>query len=147
MSGRVTTRNFPRTTNFYKNGGVVKGSSPTSKSDDKIIRVTSGEYVQPVASVKYYGRRMMDAIRTRAIPRDALSKIVTRIHIPAVPSVEHRFAYATGGPVTRGSGQDLSAQSNLSIGPFNITAEQPLADRLNEAIEQTVIDVMRQEVM
>lgn len=53
-------------------GGIIEGRSPGPKSDDKVVRVTSGEYVQPVASTRYYGRDAMEALRTRSISRERL---------------------------------------------------------------------------
>ena len=60
-----TRRKFPR-------GGVVPGNSPTTTADNIPARLTAGEFVHPVSSVRYYGTSIMEAIRRRAIPRDIL---------------------------------------------------------------------------
>jgi hypothetical protein len=54
-------------------GGVVGGTSPSTTADNIPAHLTAGEYVQPVGSVQYYGRGAMEAIRTRAIPRQMLA--------------------------------------------------------------------------
>jgi TP901 family phage tail tape measure protein len=75
-------------------GGEVGGVSPSSRADDKIIRATSGEFMQPVSSVNYYGKGVMEAIRRRSIPREALS----RFSLPGVRSGSYSFA--EGGMVS-----------------------------------------------
>lgn len=53
-------------------GGLIGGFSPTPMADDKIIAATSGEYMQQVSAVRYYGTDVMDALNARRIPREAL---------------------------------------------------------------------------
>jgi TP901 family phage tail tape measure protein len=53
-------------------GGPIGGWSPTPTADNIPLWGTAGEYMQPVASVDYYGLGFMEALRTRSIPRDAL---------------------------------------------------------------------------
>lgn len=48
--------------------GIVGG--PTE--DANLILASKGEFMQPVAAVNYYGTGLMEAIRTRAIPREIL---------------------------------------------------------------------------
>ena len=52
-------------------GGPVPGSSPHAKADNIPAWLTAGEWVQPVDSVNYYGRDIMEAIRKKKIPREA----------------------------------------------------------------------------
>jgi TP901 family phage tail tape measure protein len=58
----------------FADGGEITGYSPHSRADNIQINATAGEFMQPVASVDYYGKGAMEAIRTRAIPRDVLSQ-------------------------------------------------------------------------
>lgn len=79
-------------------GGPVKGYSPTSKSDNIPAMLTADEFVQPVETVKYYGKTAMEAIRRRLIPREALQGF-------SFPKIPHpSYAFQTGGAVaSRGS--------------------------------------------
>lgn len=52
-------------------GGIIDGYSPHDKADNIPAWLTANEYVQPVASVKYYGTDFMEAVRTRKYPRFA----------------------------------------------------------------------------
>ncbi len=54
----------------YASGGEIKGYSPHSRADNIPINATAGEFMQPVAAVRHYGRGVMEAIRTRSIPRE-----------------------------------------------------------------------------
>lgn len=57
----------------FADGGEIGGYSPNPRADNVPIMATAGEFMQPVAAVDYYGKGAMEAIRTRAIPRDVLS--------------------------------------------------------------------------
>lgn len=94
-------------------GGPVLGKSPSSKADDKIIAVTSGEYVHPVDSVKYYGQQIMEGIRTKAIPRELFNSF-GNFKLPSKNT--NRFAFATGGSITKNSGIENLPQNN----PLNV---------------------------
>lgn len=50
-------------------GGPVPGQSPHPKADNVPIWATAGEFMQPVASVGYYGLGVMEAMRRQLIPR------------------------------------------------------------------------------
>ncbi|MER7167027.1 hypothetical protein ABT336_13295 [Micromonospora sp. NPDC000207] len=52
-------------------GGPVRGPG-TGTSDDVLLWGSNGEFMQPTASVKYYGQGFMEAIRRRRIPKEAL---------------------------------------------------------------------------
>lgn len=75
-------------------GGFVMGTSPNSKADDKLIAGTSGEFMQPVNAVRYYGGRIMEGIRQMAFPKEIFSGF-------KVPSTRgpSGFALASGGSV------------------------------------------------
>jgi len=54
-------------------GGAIPGNSPNKRADNIPIMATAGEFMQPVDSVDYYGTDFMEALRSRAIPREALA--------------------------------------------------------------------------
>lgn len=54
-------------------GGKIEGWSPSKIADNIHIMATAGEYMQPVDAVEYYGTNVMEALRTRRIPRDAFA--------------------------------------------------------------------------
>lgn len=61
-------------------GGPVPGYSPHSRADNIPIMATAGEFMHPVPTVDYYGRGVMEAIRTRSIPKDILSSFAKNPH-------------------------------------------------------------------
>ena len=76
-------------------GGPVAGYSPTSTADNIPIMATAGEYVQPVPTVRYYGRHVMEALRRRLIPKEFFAGL--SLSIPDVP--RPAVAFAAGGQV------------------------------------------------
>lgn len=79
-------------------GGLIGGSSPNDRADDKLIAATSGEFIHPVDTVRHYGARAMEAIRQKLVPREWFSNI----NMPSMRSP--RYAFATGGSVTASAG-------------------------------------------
>ena len=57
-------------------GGGVHGVSPHPKADNIPIWATAGEFMQPVKSVRYYGTKFMEMIRTLQFPKE-LARIAT----------------------------------------------------------------------
>jgi TP901 family phage tail tape measure protein len=79
-------------------GGLVKGKSKHSKADDKLIAATSGEFMQPVDTVRHYGLEVMEALRRKVVPREWFSNV-------RMPSVRYGFSsFAQGGAVSAASG-------------------------------------------
>lgn len=78
-------------------GGEVDGFSPHSKADNIQASLTAGEYVHPVSAVQYYGRGLMEAIRTKAIPKSAMVGFSSPTRPPS-----QRFRFQAGGAVARG---------------------------------------------
>lgn len=110
-------------------GGEVAGSSPTATSDDKLIAATSGEFMQPVSSVKYYGKDFMEAIRTRALPKGVFSGY-----------------FAAGGMVGETSMPDVGTGEETPIVPaaseiniINVTDPNTLDEYLASAKGQDAI--------
>jgi DNA repair exonuclease SbcCD ATPase subunit len=109
---RIESQNQYRV--FAATGGPVYG--PGGPTDDRVravlhtpghdpirYQLSPGEFIQPAASVDYYGQGFHEAIRRRAIPRDML------------PGVRYR---ATGGPV-----EEWDFPTNVS-GTYMPTLEQ-----------------------
>ena len=95
----------------FADGGEIGGYSPNPRADNVPIMATAGEFMQPVAAVDYYGKGAMEAIRTRAIPREVLSSYTKS----SSKSGGSRFADGGGvEPQASGAGGSKEAQS-LSI--------------------------------
>lgn len=73
-------------------GGEVGGYSPTTTADNIPAWLTANEFVQPVDTVRYYGKQVMEGLRRKAIPRE----IFAGISLPQ-PRRGPQFAFATGG--------------------------------------------------
>ena len=71
---KIKTDGDPFTPIKLANGGRVIGNSPSAKADNIPSMLTAGEWVQPVSTVKHYGADVMEAIRRKRIPREALSR-------------------------------------------------------------------------
>jgi hypothetical protein len=87
----------------FAEGGEIPGHSPHSKADDHQINVTSGEYVHPVSAVKYYGKRVMDGIRSRAFPPELFSGF-------SLPPL----SYAGGGRTNFAEGGSIQALTKVA---------------------------------
>jgi len=86
-------------------GGPVEGSSPSKTADNILVRVTAGEYFHPVDSVQYYGKGVMEGIRTRSIPRE----IFAGLSLPGSTAAGNKVFQAGGlvgeAPVLAGPGE------------------------------------------
>ncbi|WP_028320375.1 hypothetical protein [Desulfatiglans anilini] len=80
-------------------GGRIAGSSPTETADNVPILATAGEYMHPVSAVRYYGVRVMEAIRRKMIPRESLQALIQTISVPLMPGPP-AFALAAGGQIS-----------------------------------------------
>lgn len=118
-------------------GGLVGGLSPHSKSDDKLIRATSGEFMQPVSAVNYYGADFMELLKNRAIPREMLAG-------PLVPAVANTFA--NGGSI--GSPPPINNRSSLAVNmPLTINGgPEGLGGRIRAEVEDLVIRILGEEL-
>ena len=56
----------------FADGGKVRGVSPHSRADNIRANLTANEWVHPVPTSRYYGDGIMEAIRTRRIPKEIL---------------------------------------------------------------------------
>jgi len=84
-------------------GGEVLGSSPSATADNIPIRATAGEYMQPVSSVQHYGMGVMEGIRNKSIPKEALLGYKSQ----GIRYGNARFA--SGGAVSASSGDTGAA--------------------------------------
>jgi hypothetical protein len=62
---------------FKAEGGLIPGYSPHRSADNILAMVTADEYIQPVDTVRHYGVDVMERLRRREIPREALSHFAT----------------------------------------------------------------------
>lgn len=117
-------------------GGPVEGSSPNKKADNILIKATAGEFMQPVDSVDYYGRSFMEALRRRAIPREAL------FSVPEVPTIPQ--AFANGGSI--GTTVDNRRSNTISI-PLTVNGgPDGIGQRMRSAIEDLVLNMLAEEL-
>ena len=81
-------------------GGMVEGYSPTPVADNIDAKLTAGEYVQPVRSVKHYGTKFMEAVRTMKLPKIDMSTMAFSRGgaVPSISKSQTQF-FADGGPV------------------------------------------------
>lgn len=104
-------------------GGMIYGWSPHPKADNIPISATAGEFMQPVASVDYYGPGFMEAVRTRTLPKPA--------------------GYAEGGPVGQASaGWSSPSQPIFMQAPVtpitNVTNVIQIGDETVRVVKQVV---------
>lgn len=93
----------------HADGGPIGGYSPHPRADNILIRATAGEFMQPVAAVDYYGEHIMEALRTRRIPRSLFTAA----------------GYADGGTITATKGQRAIPASTWSTPSITVTAPSP----------------------
>lgn len=74
-------------------GGPVVGGSGTK--DDVIIAAQGGEFFHPVEAVKFYGKEVMEGIRTRSIPKE----IFSGVSLPKLQVEMPKTRFQEGGPV------------------------------------------------
>ena len=86
-------------------GGPVSGWSPHEKADNVPIWATAGEWVIPVRAARYYGARVMEAIRTMKMPKSVFSGLsLPTFSPPSLPS----YSFAGGGQVPAGGPAGLT---------------------------------------
>ncbi len=94
----------------FAQGGEIQGYSPTTTADNVPIMATAGEFMQPVPTVQYYGKGVMEALRTRSIPREALSSFAKS---SSKSSSGRNFA--EGGSVESIPEKEKSSQESVQI--------------------------------
>lgn len=67
-------------------GGKLRGPG-TGTSDSILMWGSNGEFMQPEASVNYYGEAFMEAIRQRRLPKFAEGGLIGQRSLPAIPQI------------------------------------------------------------
>ena len=80
-------------------GGKVRGYSPNSRADNIPAWLTAKEFVHPVDTVDYYGDGVMEAIRTKKIPREVLAGYSSGKHFTGSGSFNNGGSVSGGAPV------------------------------------------------
>lgn len=120
-------------------GGSVPGYSPSPTADNIPLWGTAGEYMQPVAAVKHYGRPIMEAIKNRLIPKE----LFAGLNIPVPSMAKPSYALAGGGSVPDGHG-GYSVYVPVSV--YGARDPDGVARSLQVEIEKTAIRVMREQM-
>jgi tape measure domain-containing protein len=75
-------------------GGKLRGPG-TGTSDSILMWGSNGEFMQPKATVDYYGEGFMEALRQRRIPKFATGGPISERSLPAIPTMNPAL---TAGP-------------------------------------------------
>ena len=124
-------------TSKMADGGAVPGYSSSPTADNIPIWATAGEFIQPVPVVEYYGRGLMEALRTRSIPREVFSRYSNSSAFH--PGSNH---YATGGSVVdhRKGGQEEPKYNSITV---PITINNGDANSVKSAIPELITAVKK----
>ncbi|MFI8479638.1 tape measure protein [Pseudomonas sp. NPDC078700] len=80
----------------FATGGLLRG--PGSGTSDSILMYGSnGEFMQPEASVRYYGRDFMEAVRKRMLPRYAQGGLIGQSYTPSIPALNPALGSQAAG--------------------------------------------------
>lgn len=125
----------------YSSGGRIAGYSPYDTADNVSIKATAGEFMHPVKTVRHYGIKAMEAIRTMQVPTEVLNAFANpSVDVPTGP------AMATGGVVgTYDSGQPGNSYS-ISVPVTTVDTMDRIMGRLQGEIEDTTRRVMKEEL-
>jgi phage tail tape-measure protein len=123
-------------------GGIVQGMSPYPTADNIPIKATAGEFMHPVPTVKYYGRRGMEAIRRMLVPAEVIQAFAS----PGL-TIPRGARLAEGGVAERARGENASGQT-LNMGVKVVLPEQLdfIGRRLESEIEPVVVRVLQEEL-
>jgi DNA segregation ATPase FtsK/SpoIIIE-like protein len=102
----------------FADGGPVRGPG-TGTSDSIPARLSNGEFVQPANSTSHYGADFMEAIRRRALPRNAVRGLLDNVERMS-PRVVAAPAFAEGGMPAAGGGGPVSVRTVLVDDRANI---------------------------
>lgn len=121
-------------------GGEVLGTSPNATADNISIRATAGEFMQPVSSVQHYGMGIMEGLRTKSIPKEALMGYKSQ----GVRFGNARFA--SGGAVSASSGDDTAKAGGKEGSTSIVNVLDPAVFEQYTASEpgqRTILNVMQ----
>ena len=120
----------------YAEGGKVGGSSPHDKADNISARLTAGEFVQPVSSVRYYGPGIMEAMRRQMVPRDLFSQYNLKASMGY-------SRFATGGMAVPAPKSPDKEEKKQDINIVNITTQDQLDEYLStKPGEERILNVI-----
>lgn len=102
----------------FADGGPVRGPG-TGTSDSIPARLSNGEFVQPANSTSHYGADFMEAIRRRALPRNAVRGLLDNVDRMR-PRVVAAPAFAEGGMPAGGAAAPVSVRTVLVDDRANI---------------------------
>lgn len=100
--------------NMFADGGEVPGYSPNPRADNIPIMATAREFIQPVPTVDYYGKGIMEAMRTRSIPREVFA------HWAKPTNKSGGRRYADGGEVSSSGETSNTTKDSQSLQIVNI---------------------------
>lgn len=122
-------------TGALANGGAVQGWSPSPTADNLLYWLTAREFVQPVASVDYYGLPFMEMIRRRLFPRN-LAHALAGGTIPRVPSGNR---LAQGGQAAAAAGSTTIKTGDTKLRVINVLDKNMVGDFLGTPAGETAI--------
>ena len=109
-------------------GGSVPGWSPNTTADNIPAWLTAREFVQPVASVDYYGVNFMEALRRRLIPRNVAHALAGGT-LPRIPS-GNRLAQ---GGMAAAAPETTVKTGDVKLAVVNVQDESQIARFLNSS--------------
>ncbi len=144
---------------FRASGGPVRG--PGGPRDDLVhaylptprghipYRLSDNEFIQPAASVDYYGQGFHEAIRRRAIPREALTGLGIRYRASGGPVEEWDFPVTAAGtkiPTLAEIKAKIAAKHAGDFGPgpgFPPWPSSPGASRGDSGVWRSIVALIR----
>lgn len=130
----------------FASGGPVRGPG-SGVSDSILARLSNGEYVQPARSVSHYGQSVMDAVKSLAIPRDALMNLASNAGsgLAEAQRGAGRRSFATGGIV--GNSQQSNGFGTPSVVIENNGTPQRVRSSETERTDAgTIIRIVTEDI-
>lgn len=112
----------------FAEGGQIPGYSSHSKADNIKINATAGEFMQPVKSVKYYGKNIMEAMRKQLIPRQLFEGFAGGGLSPKLA-----YSHAADGGVIQKSNEAIAAPK---IEIINVTNPEVIKGLALDAVHE-----------
>ncbi|MBV5305562.1 MAG: hypothetical protein J0652_02590 [Desulfobulbaceae bacterium] len=119
----------------FAGGGMVGGWSPSSKADNIPAWLTAREFVQPVASVDYYGAPFMEAVRRRLFPR-SLARALSGMTLPRIPSGNR---LAEGGMASGSNTSTTFKGGDTRLKVVNVIDKHMVGDFMRTADGETAL--------
>jgi TP901 family phage tail tape measure protein len=97
----------------FAKGGEVLGRSPNKKADNIPAWLTAEEWVHPVDTVKYYGKKVMEGMQQKIFPREIFYNYKLPVPVPA-----YGRGYAFGGEVKKESVRERKTMGRTKTDPI-----------------------------